>query len=948
MALDTDSDGHVDEGEWEDAIESALAAKLEARAAARAVQAKAAQKEIEEFTNEFLNAAQRCFDLMDKDGGGSLDKQEIITACRDDKEVIKFLSTCGEENLQFLLHPPRLNKALEVLDTSNDGEVDREEWEEAINRGLAKRLQQLADERERRERAALAADDEFSAEFLGAAREVFLMIDVDESGVLDKKEIVTAVQSDQKVIKFLVNCGNENLQYLLVPSRLEAALARSTRTATARSTPGVGEAIETALANKLVARAAARELQAKAAMKEIEEFTAEFKNAARECFQLIDKDGGGTLSHAEICTAVKEDQKVIQFLKTCGEENLMFLVHPPRLKKALEALDEDGNGEIDVVEWEVAINKGLAKRLEQLAIERERRERAALRDDAEFSSEFLDAARKCFEMIDKDDSGDLEKQEIITAVRADQEVIDFLVNCGNKNLQYLLVPNRLEAALAVLDTDRDGHIDLCEWEEAIESALATKLEQRAAAREAQSKAAQKEIAEFTGEFLSAARECFQLIDKDSGGSLSKAEIIEAVKSDQEVIKFLTTCGEDNLQFLLHPPRLQKALEILDTDNSGEVDEKEWDEAINRGLAKRLEQMAIERERRERAAQRADAEFSVEFLNAARKVFQMIDDDGSGTLEKQEIVTAVKSNQRVIKFLVNCGNPNLQFLLVPSRLESALVQMDTDRDGHIDEVEWEEAIEIALSNKLADRAAKRELQSKSAQKEIEEFTLDFKNAARRCFTMIDKDGGGTLSIEEIVKSVDLVNGDQEVISFLKTCGEENLMFLLHPPRLKKALEYLDADGSGEVDVDEWEVAINKGLAKRLEQMAVERERRERAGAQADEEFSAEFLTAAREVFQMIDADDSGDLEKQEIVVAVRANQKVIKFLTNCGNKNLQYLLVPSRLESALAQMDTDRDGSIDCTEWEECIETALANKLEPARGAARAQSKSARRRSRNSP
>jgi len=95
-----------------------------------------------------------------------------------------------------------------------------------------------------------------------------------------------------------------------------------------------------------------------------------------------------------------------------------------------------------------------------------------------------------------------------------------------------------------------------------------------------------------------------------------------------------------------------------------------------------------------------------------------------------------------------------------------------------------------------------MQAKAAQKEIEEFTLDFKNAARRCFEVIDKDGGGTLSITEIVEAV---KSDQEVISFLKTCGEENLMFLLHPPRLKKALEALDADGSGEIDVDEWRVA-----------------------------------------------------------------------------------------------------------------------------------------------
>ena len=51
----------------------------------------------------------------------------------------------------------------------------------------------------------------------------------------------------------------------------------------------------------------------------------------------------------------------------------------------------------------------------------------------------------------------------VTAVKSNQKVIKFLINCGNKNLQYLLVPARLEAALAVLDTDRDGHIDMVEW-----------------------------------------------------------------------------------------------------------------------------------------------------------------------------------------------------------------------------------------------------------------------------------------------------------------------------------------------------------------------------------------------------------------------------------------------------------------------------------------------------
>ncbi|KAH8060907.1 hypothetical protein JL720_13497 [Aureococcus anophagefferens] len=104
--------------------------------------------------------------MIDKDSSGTLTKDEIVKAVAEDKEVVDFLKNCGEQNLQFLLQPARLEKALQVLDTSKDGEVDIDEWEEAVHRGLAKRLEQLADERERADRAP--AEDGATAEFLSA------------------------------------------------------------------------------------------------------------------------------------------------------------------------------------------------------------------------------------------------------------------------------------------------------------------------------------------------------------------------------------------------------------------------------------------------------------------------------------------------------------------------------------------------------------------------------------------------------------------------------------------------------------------------------------------------------------------------------------------------------------------------------------------------------------
>ena len=109
-------------------------------------------------------------------------------------------------------------------------------------------------------------------------------------------------------------------------------------------------AIAQALANKLEQRAKDRAEAAAKARAENEAFTKEFLNKAREVFELIDKDDSGSLAIDEITTAFKSDKVVKDFLKTCGDETLMFLLQPKRLDHALRELDTDGSGEVDIDE----------------------------------------------------------------------------------------------------------------------------------------------------------------------------------------------------------------------------------------------------------------------------------------------------------------------------------------------------------------------------------------------------------------------------------------------------------------------------------------------------------------------------------------------------------------------------------------------------------------------
>ena len=75
------------------------------------------------------------YDLIDEDMSGTLSKEELVKACGEDEDVIEFVVKCPLPELQDLLNPKLLDKALSEMDTDDDGSISKDEWTEAVGSG---------------------------------------------------------------------------------------------------------------------------------------------------------------------------------------------------------------------------------------------------------------------------------------------------------------------------------------------------------------------------------------------------------------------------------------------------------------------------------------------------------------------------------------------------------------------------------------------------------------------------------------------------------------------------------------------------------------------------------------------------------------------------------------------------------------------------------------------
>jgi len=663
------------------------------------------------------------------------------------------------------------------------------------------------------------------------------------------------------------------------------------------------------------------------------------------------------------CVGGEEDSvadEIVNIVEGCDNPDLKTVLEPDCIGQALAQADLECEGEIGAAEWDGAVEGALEKKLAQRAAERDREGKGpnpwdakggkgfdddemdpalaalmAARDawkddtpwptrvnasgevvsinplDIEFVAKFLDNASKAFRLIDLDDNGGMTAEELQESIAEEPEVVKFLWTCGNMDMQLMLDEKRFPASFAKLDRDKDGEISKHEWMLAIDLALEIRLKRFADQRARSQAAGEAEDAAFREEFKKLARKVFFLIDTDGSNSLTEEEIVRSLRYEEEVKTFLATCGNPLLGHLLDPKEIKKSLHEIDKNSDGEISLEEWDAIVEKALDEKLKKLRAERAKRE-AAERAEEEaLTQKFLAMARKIFEMIDKDYSGTITKEEMVDAVENDNEIVDFLQNSGNLIFKQLLHPKRLEKALADLDTDSDGEISTQEWEEAVEAALRVQLGRLSADQKRRAALSRAEDEKFIAEFMAAARKVFELIDVDNSNSLATQELV---DATTENQEVIQFMVNCGNKFLQDMLVPRRLRAALTEIDADGSGEIDKPEWEIAIQAALEKKLAELEAERAAQREADRLADEAFTKEFLAAAMEVFRMLDTDESMSLDHDEFVGGVAHNPMVKNFLKDCGNEFLQELLIPSRLDKAMKALDTDGSGVIEIEEW----------------------------------
>ena len=217
----------------------------------------------------------------------------------------------------------------------------------------------------------------------------------------------------------------------------------------------------------------------------------------------------------------------------------------------------------------------------------------------------------------------------------------------------------------------------------------------------------------------------------------------------------------------------------------------------------------------------------------KKMFDMVDSDGSGEIDKAEFEAAVAAHGALSQQTKKGFSQLLARQGAPT-WEQVLEVLDADGNGR---VSWPE-IEGFI---------------KEMEKQYDEkMPKDMKKEIKKMFDMVDSDGSGEIDKAEFEAAIAAHGalGQKTKMSFHKLVQMKSKA-RQGAPSWEDVLEVLDADASGTVSWDEI-VAFIKQIEK-----------------EHDIKISKKDKKAIKAAFEQVDADGSGDIDKAEFEAAVAA-------------------------------------------------------------------------------
>ena len=407
----------------------------------------------------------------------------------------------------------------------------------------------------------------------------------------------------------------------------------------------------------------------------------------------------------EVFKAIKEDEAMQTTIRQ--SDRLRALLRPRAFAVAFSRMGSTCNNEVSIGEFEAFVDDAVSI--------------AAVSDEG---------ADHVFQQLDKDGSGLIGKFELLQTIREDDDVRDMLRHFDH--MRALLRPRSFSRAFSEMDPSGEGLVSIGQFRDFMMDAASSVAS-----------------ADERVQRLYEADRVFGLLDKEGTGGIGKSELVHAINSDEAVRDMLRQ--SKSLKELLRPRTFALAFKSIDTNANGVTTLSEFRSFVT-GFAPA----------RGGGARAAGV---VRPYDEVDRIFHELDRDNSGSIEKRELMKAVRGDERIRELLRK--NESLSAMLRPSAFAAAFEQIDTSGDGLV---------------------SLEEFRAVAASAVVGSFAAD--EAADRVFHKIDKDNNGSIEKGELMQAI---RSDEDVRELL--WASEHLKGLLKPRAFAQAFAGIDVNGDG---------------------------------------------------------------------------------------------------------------------------------------------------------